>query len=98
MYDGVPTDPPWGPWRLTGRPTYPPPLSPPSRPPKLFAPGWGAEFEQPPPPPRLLLQVPDTYPWGGGGQRVGRWVKGLFQWLLGGMDPHPPFLCWVCEP
>ena len=33
-----------GAWRLTGRPTYPsPPLS---RPPKVFAPGWGLEFEQ----------------------------------------------------
>ena len=28
---------------------------------------------------------------GGGGQRVGGWVKGLFQWFLGGMDPPPPF-------
>ena len=23
------------------------------------------------------------------GQRVGGWVKGLFQWFLRGMDPHP---------
>ena len=42
MYVGVPTDPPLG-TPVTGRPTYPPP---PSRLPKVFAPGWGLEFEQ----------------------------------------------------
>ena len=38
---------------------------------------------------RLLLSVSDTLPRGEGGQRVGGWVKGLFQWFLGGMDPLP---------
>ena len=41
---GYPLTPLWGPRRLTGRPTYPPPPS--SRPPKVFAPDWGLEFEQ----------------------------------------------------
>ena len=42
---GYPPTPPWGARRLTIRPTYTPPPAP-SRPPKVFAPGWGLEFEQ----------------------------------------------------
>ena len=55
--------PPWGARRLTGRPTYPPSAPPPlpSRPPKVFAPGWGLEFEQAAPlaypPPSLLMST-----------------------------------------
>ena len=45
MYVGVPTDPPLGTRRLTGRPTYPP-IPPPSRPPKVFAPSCSLEFDQ----------------------------------------------------
>ena len=36
--------PPWGARRLTSRSPSPPPPS--SRPPKIFAPGWGLEFKQ----------------------------------------------------
>ena len=42
---------------------------------------------------RLLLSVSDTLPRVGGGwvgQMVRGWVNGLFQWVLGGMDPPPP--------
>ena len=44
MYVGVPTDPPLG-TPAADRPTHltPPPTS---RPPKVFTPGWGLEFEQ----------------------------------------------------
>ena len=45
-----------------------------------------------PPGQAFAFKVLDTLPpgGGGGGQRVGGWVKGLFQWFLGGMDPIPP--------
>ena len=46
MYVGVPTDPPVG-TPAADRPTHvTPPPSPPSRPSKFFAPGWGLELEQ----------------------------------------------------
>ena len=41
---GYPLSPPWGSRRLTGQTPPPPPT--PSRPPKVFAHGWGLEFEQ----------------------------------------------------
>ena len=48
MYVGVPTDPPLG-TPAADRPTHLPP-PPPPRPPKVFAPSWGLEFEQAAPP------------------------------------------------
>ena len=65
-YPPIRPPPPRGTQRLTGRPTYPP-----SRPPKVFAPGWGSIFEQATPFVQNL-----SLDWVGGRQEMRPW------WLM----------------